>query len=866
MKAKLFSLRSLCFYIATFALSGVIGQTTVTYNNTGGGQTWTVPTCVTSITITVTGAQGGGTNGGNGAVLSGTITVNPGDVISMDIGGQGGLGPNSGGYGGGGTGQPSSLGWPSAGGGGATSFSINGTLTAVAGGGGGTGGGDSFSTGGAGGCPAGGVGVSPFGQGGQGGTASSGGAGGPPWTQGGGTGSNGSQGQGGAGATDPGFGTAPGGGGGGGYYGGGGGGSDNIGLQNFIGGGGGGGGSSLVPSGLNCAQTGTGNGSVTITYVGGIVATATNTGPYCVGETVQINGPNGVSYIYNWTGPNGFTSTSQNLTFPATMAANGVYQLILTDSTCPLADTAVTTVVVNEVPDVDPTMDQTLCHGDLTQQVTFTGTVANTDFNWTNSNTTTGLAAAGLGDIAPFTGNAIGVIETSSIIVTPSTAFCTGTPDTFNITVLPTPEVFISNDTIICENGQGTLVATGSGGGGGPYTYFWGHTPNGDSIQYVNPLSPSNYTVFVENSFGCVSATENMNVNLHPPLSGNISPFDTICPGYPTNVWANCSGGIGVPYTFTWSTTDTQTGPDNHQFSVNPPQTTTYIVTVNDGCETTPWTTTTEVYVAPLPVPSYEVLDPEQCEPAVFTIVNTTDPLLSEYVYWWVEPTMEYLNQDTIVTDTLMAGLYDLQMIVTTDLGCVDSLSFADALNVKPKPKADFKHSPNPVLMFNTNVLFTNYSLGAQTYEWWFEQGTPTNSTQANNVSVQFPDGTTGMYEVQLVATSDLGCTDTMLYDLIVFPEILIYAPNTFTPDDDEFNQGWRVYMEGIDLLNFNLTVYNRWGQIIWESNDISVPWDGTYGQNGRPVQDGTYTWFIRAADALNDSKYEFNGHVNIIR
>jgi gliding motility-associated-like protein len=227
---------------------------------------------------------------------------------------------------------------------------------------------------------------------------------------------------------------------------------------------------------------------------------------------------------------------------------------------------------------------------------------------------------------------------------------------------------------------------------------------------------------------------------------------------------------------------------------------------------------------------------------------------------------MEFLNQDTIVTDTLMAGLYDMQMIVTTDLGCVDSLSFADALTVKPKPKADFKHSPNPVLMFNTNVLFTNYSLGAQTYEWWFEQGTPTNSTLANNVSVQFPDGTTGIYEVQLVATSDLGCTDTMLYDLIVFPEILIYAPNTFTPDDDEFNQGWRVYMEGIDLLNFNLTVYNRWGEMVWESNDISVPWDGTYGQNGRPVQDGTYTWFIRAADALNDSKYEFNGHVNIIR
>ncbi|GAB5418196.1 MAG: hypothetical protein Crog4KO_28270 [Crocinitomicaceae bacterium] len=850
----------------TFALLGAYGQTTETFNFTGGAQTWTVPTCVTSLTITVSGAQGGGSNGGNGAVITGTITVNPGDVITMDVGAQGGTGPGSGGYGGGGTGQPSSLGWPSGGGGGATTFSINGNLTVVAGGGGGTGGGDSFSNGGAGGCPTGGSGVSPFGTGGTGGTTTAGGNGGPPWTAGGGTGANGSQGQGGAGGADVNFGTAPGGGGGGGYYGGGGGGSDNIGITAFIGGGGGGGGSSLVPAGLNCGQTGFGNGSVTITYTGGIQATAANTGPYCEGETIQINGPNGTSYIYSWTGPNGFTSNVQNPTLPATMAANGTYQLILTDNTCPLADTAETIVVVNEVPDVDPTADQTLCHDDLTQLVTFTGSVANTTFNWTNSNTNTGLGTPGAGDIAAWTGQAIGVVETSTIIVTPSTAWCVGTPDTFDITILPTPDISVVNDTIICENGTGTLVATGSGGGGGPYTYYWGHTANNDPIQMVNPVTPSNYSVYVENAFGCTSITENINVNLHPPLSGNISPFDTICPGYPTDIWANCAGGIGQPYTFTWSTGDTQTGPDNYTVNVNPPQTTTYTVTVNDGCETTPWTTTTEVYVAPLPVPEYTVLNPEQCEPAEFTIVNSTDPALSEYVYWWVEPNMEFLNVDTIVTDSLMAGDYDMQMIVTTDLGCVDSLYFDDALNVKPKPKANFKHAPNPVLMFNTNVLFTNYSVGGYTYEWWFEEGSPATSTLANNVQVQFPDGVTGTYDIELVATSELGCTDTMIYELVVFPEILIYAPNTFTPDGDEFNQGWQVFMEGIDLQDFNLTIYNRWGELVWESNDISVAWDGTYGQNGRPVQDGTYTWFIRASDALNDDKYEFNGHVNIIR
>lgn len=272
----------------------------------------------------------------------------------------------------------------------------------------------------------------------------------------------------------------------------------------------------------------------------------------------------------------------------------------------------------------------------------------------------------------------------------------------------------------------------------------------------------------------------------------------------------------------------------------------------------------TQVYVAPLPVPQYEILDPEQCEPAVFHIVNTTDPAMSQYNYWYIEPQQYYVNQDTIVTDTMMAGLYDMQMVVTSYLGCIDSVTFIDAIDVKPKPIANFKHSPNPVLMFNTQVLFTNYSILGYTYEWWFEEGYPSTSTAPANVSVKFPDGQTGTYDIRLVTTSELGCTDTMDYELIVFPEVLIYAPNTFTPDGDEFNQHWRVYMEGIDPYDFELLIYNRWGELLWESHDIEVGWDGTYG--GEIVPTGTYTWIIRASDLLNDGKYTYNGHINLLR
>lgn len=421
--------------------------------------------------------------------------------------------------------------------------------------------------------------------------------------------------------------------------------------------------------------------------------------------------------------------------------------------------------------------------------------------------------------------------------------------------------ITVSADTTICENGTATMTASATGGT--TYTYHWGHTGDVNATQVANPMVNTTYTVFAENEHGCLSPTESMDVSMYPPISGTISGWDTICPGYPTMVSATSAGGIGTPYDFVWSTGDTHNGSGNHSISVNPPVTTTYTLTVSDGCESTPLVLTTNVRVAPLPVPAIDVLNPVQCEPAQFDIVNTTDPTLSQFTYWLVNGSQQFINQDTITTSPLMAGDYDVQLVVTTYEGCVDSTTFVAALHVDPKPKADFKYTPNPVLMFNTNVYFTNYSFNGYTYQWFFEDGMPSQSTQTN-VQVQFPDGQEGRYDIMLITTSELGCVDTMQHELVVYPEVLIYAPNSFTPDDDEHNQTWRVFMEGIDIYDFELLIFNRWGEIVWESHDISVGWDGTF--NGRQAPTGMYTWVIRTKDLLNDAKYEYNGHLNLLR
>lgn len=420
--------------------------------------------------------------------------------------------------------------------------------------------------------------------------------------------------------------------------------------------------------------------------------------------------------------------------------------------------------------------------------------------------------------------------------------------------------ISMSNDTLICENGTAQLMASATGGSS--YLYNWNHTSNTQNIQSVSPLVNTTYYAFAENQNGCISATDSILVTIRNPISGLITPDVTICPGYPTTLTASSTGGIGVPFNFNWSSGEVGNGADN-TITANPTQNTTYSVTITDQCESTPLILTTNVLVAALPVPQISVDIDNECEPATFVLTNETDTSMVDYVYWEFSDGQIYIDQATVTTDEMWSGLYDVQLIITSPQGCIDSTTFYNYLTVHPKPFADFRHNPNPVLMFNTQVQLTNYSINGESYQWFIESGNPSYS-QLRHLKTSFPDGVTGKYNVTLVTTSEFGCVDTATQIVIVLPEVLLYAPNSFTPDGDEYNQSWGVYMEGVDIYDFELLVLNRWGEKVWESHDVTAKWDGTYG--GKIIETGIYTWVIRAKDAVNDAKYEYNGFVTILR
>jgi gliding motility-associated-like protein len=95
-----------------------------------------------------------------------------------------------------------------------------------------------------------------------------------------------------------------------------------------------------------------------------------------------------------------------------------------------------------------------------------------------------------------------------------------------------------------------------------------------------------------------------------------------------------------------------------------------------------------------------------------------------------------------------------------------------------------------------------------------------------------------------------------------VIDEVLFYAPNTFTPNGDESNNVWVYYIS--NFYDFEIEVYNRWGERIWESTDANDYWDGTY--KGVMVQDGTYTWKVKVTPLDSDDKLQFVGHVTVLK
>lgn len=574
----------------------------------------------------------------------------------------------------------------------------------------------------------------------------------------------------------------------------------------------------------------------------------------CSGGSGTLNGvisdPNN-SASWSFSGPGTITFTPDNQTLNADISASdyGIYTLTLTENNGVCPDETDDVQVLFENPTIDLSGVDPDCFGGANGEIHVESALA-TNYSFDNGTTWQVDSFA--------TGYSAG---TYTVCI--ETANGCETCDDITINEGVQVQITASNDTLICQNGEATLIAQATGGA--TFDYLWDHTSSTSNLVEVEPTTQTTYTVQAENENGCLSPTEDIVVDVNPPLDGTSSPSQSICPGYDTQVTAEGLDGNGGPYNYEWTDGNGNVVANTATFTASPSTTTTYTVTITDDCESTAFTATSEVVVAPLPTIDFSVVDDAICVPAEFELSNNTDPALTQDSYWYISDGQSFVNSDDLTLTIDQSGTFDVKLVVVTPDGCVDSLTRPDFLTVYPKPVAKFNFAPDPVTMLNTEVMFQNYSTGADTYDWTFESGNPGYSF-LEDPTVIFPEGIVDNYDVELIATSIYDCRDTARAIVQVESEVILYAPNTFTPDGDDYNPNWRVFIEGINIQDFDLLIYNRWGEIIWESHNPSAAWDGTYGgQGGKMVEEGTYIWKIRTRDMITDKKYEWQGHINVL-
>lgn len=451
--------------------------------------------------------------------------------------------------------------------------------------------------------------------------------------------------------------------------------------------------------------------------------------------------------------------------------------------------------------------------------------------------------------------------------------FCAGTytviaqnadacTDTLINVILTDPSLLTvqaGQDSLVCT-GETALAHAQASGGTPPYQYAW---DNGSNLQAHDVLivSDSTLTVVAEDANGCISVSDQTLFSLHPDLTASVSGDAVSCPGDPLVLSATALTGVPA-YSYTWSVGGTVVGTSSN-LSIAPTQTTTYIVETSDQCTTISDTVVITNYS--VPAPSVGVLATEGCAPMEVTFFLNIDPALLGGACSWMLSDGTVINAcDTITATFDTPGCYDITYSGETADGCTFGAYGEDAFCVIPYPVAGFNHIPINPTYLEPEVDFVNHSSNADTYFWTFSNGYGTSSEEHPTVSFEGTDPGTQL-EACLVASNYLGCADTVCREFILHDNFALYVPNTFTPDGDTYNAIFLpIFPSGYPVNDYELLIFNRWGELIFESHDPRVGWNGFYG--GQLMQIGTYTWKISVQDGNTNRTHELVGHVNLLK
>lgn len=249
-----------------------------------------------------------------------------------------------------------------------------------------------------------------------------------------------------------------------------------------------------------------------------------------------------------------------------------------------------------------------------------------------------------------------------------------------------------------------------------------------------------------------------------------------------------------------------------------------------------------------LPAPPIIIIEPSTffgCSPAEIFFNNLSTPVDSTYDIFWDFGDGESSTEISPFHTFTEVGTYDVSVEIVSPLGCEISKDFNNLIEVDLKPEAAFEFNPEEPNSINASVQFTDLSTNAVKWQWEFgEQG----ASFERNPSFTFRD--TGLHRIQLVAFHPSGCPDTSIMYIDVAPLVSYHMPNAFTPNGDGDNDLFlgRGFISG--MKDFEMTIFNRWGEMVFETEDPLVGWNGQKFNTGGQAQVGVYVYQVSYKNA----------------
>ena len=425
----------------------------------------------------------------------------------------------------------------------------------------------------------------------------------------------------------------------------------------------------------------------------------------------------------------------------------------------------------------------------------------------------------------------------------------TGGNANYSISIINVQTQLSENDTLLTQQ---DLLANPTGiftlGGLCPGAYYIlisdanNCTTNSTAITITEPSTVFTPNIIVVANSGCNDNAGILNVQV---IGGT--------PGY--NVaWHN----INNPIINSPSGQEINQSPGNYLINGLSSGFIEVLVTDNVGCQKVD---TVEVDNTDVTMANFSAQDSSGCGPFLVHFNNLSIGQGLSYYWTFGNGIISTLENPSIEFE--IGGPYDVSLTVTNAFGCTSTLSQPGFIVSYPSPNAAFS-TVNPEIDYYTGyVEFVNNSVNAQFYTWDF--GYASSGSNLVNPVFQYPQMSEGNYLVTLTATDTNGCSDVAQLLISSVEIVRLNVPNTVTIDNNNLNELFFPVFSNFEKIDdFTFTIFDRWGELIYETKDIQGAWDGT-SKMGNKVQDGTYIWKVVYKD-MDGFEHIAVGHVNVLR